>query len=198
MSIRGTLEWAREQATGTYSSRRRLTNLAWLRTIGGEIDEARANLDEGRETLEEIGDPFWVVLADQWTGECELLAENYEVAESNLRRAHEALTAAGDRLHAATSGALLALTLIRTGQNDEARRLIAEARSATPENDKQGLVQWQVSAAEMALAENEPVEAERRAQEAVSVTDGTDLVTLRADALVARGRALRALERLTR
>ena len=194
VSIRETLEWAREQGDRHILVASSLTNLAWLRTIGGEIEEARPDLDEARETLEEIGDPFWVVLADQWTGECELLAENYEVAESNLRRAHEALTAAGDRLHAATSGALLALALIRTGQREEASRLIAVARSATPENDKQGLVQWQISAAEMALADDEPLEAERRAQEAVSVTDGTDLLTLRADALLSWGRALRALE----
>jgi class 3 adenylate cyclase/tetratricopeptide (TPR) repeat protein len=120
-------------------------------------------------------------------------------AETELRRGHEVLSAAGATGVGATLCGELATVLARLNRLEEAEALVAESQTLAAGDDLDAHSRWRAALARVRLLRGVVDEAERLAREAVGVAAATDFILLEAGAqqvlgetLIAGGRPVEA------
>jgi predicted ATPase len=160
-----------------------LRALAGLHAMVGRFDLARTLLAEANEIFEELGQTRY---SSAWDldGIVELLAGDLDAAERLLRAGYLALEKMGDRAFRPTTAAYLAEALYAQGRDEEAGPLTEISEQLAAREDLLTQVVWRRVRAKVMAREGRVDEAEDLAQEAVTISESTDFLNTRADALV--------------
>jgi hypothetical protein len=151
----------------------------------GEFDEARAQWGRARALWDELGMALSRAVRAIDGSTIELLAGDVEAAVRELRTAGRMLEEIGDVHFPATIAAYLAAALAHGGRLTEAEEVARFAESHAWEDDIVTQVMWRVASAQVQTSG-------RLAREAVELAAPTDFLDLRATALLALARVLRA------
>jgi tetratricopeptide (TPR) repeat protein len=156
--------------------------LALLRAMTGDFDEAWRLIDEGNELLGQLRRMESEVSHHEAL--VDLLAGRPEAAEARLRPGYERLGQMGAEELRATTATILARAVRAQHRQQEAEDLVRLSERITPPEDIATQVMWRGVLAGILAGRGELEEAARLAKEAVRLADATDLLTLRADALM--------------
>ena len=164
---------------------RTLMALSLLRAWEGDFSAARAAVEQARLILEDMGLKLRAATdLPQLAAVIELLAGNAGAAEDILRRGEEVIEQMGEKVYVPVLRVRLAQAVYAQGRHDEAGALTAEVVEGT-EADSVFLQVWGRTMHAKVLARRGELErAQAIAQEAVAITQGTDHLSMQADALV--------------
>jgi class 3 adenylate cyclase/predicted ATPase len=159
-----------------------LRPLGLLHAMTGDFDTARRLLGEGNRILDDLGRMQSSV--SHYDALVEILAGRPAAAAERLREGYENLERMGERALLATTAALLAQAVYGLGRYEEAGKLCAVSKDAAAREDVATQAMWRGVRARLLTREGRVDEAERLALEAVQLTESTDLLNVRADALL--------------
>ncbi len=171
------------------------TTLAVLMARGGDVDEARAMVARSVTEVEDLGLERELAMCLLRSGQIEVYGQELRTAERLMRQAWEhadRLADAGLRGEVAASLAHVACDL-RDLQGALEFTELAE-RDGAP-GDLWTQVRWRSARAKVLAREGRPDEAKSLARQAVQLADQTDLIDLRAGALLDLAEVLRLTER---
>jgi predicted ATPase len=171
-----------------------LQPLAGLHAMQGRLDEARELLATSDAAFEELGLSLNSAVSHH-AAKVELLADNPLAAEQSLRRGYSALEEMGDRALLSTTAAFLGQALLAQDHVEEAESLADLSAELAASDDLITQVLWRGVRARSLAGRGRLEDAERMAQEAVSLAGRTDFLNHRADALVDLGIVLRQYRR---
>ncbi len=157
--------------------------LAELLARAGRLDPAREQAAEAAQALDGLGMEPGQATCLLALGRIEARSGRLGEAESALRRAIELATSAGDRATRLRSAASLAGLLLDSGREQEALHMVEEGGPA-PSDDVPVRVEWEATRARALAASGRSGEANALARRAVTLAEQTDLVDLRARALL--------------
>jgi class 3 adenylate cyclase/tetratricopeptide (TPR) repeat protein len=171
--------------------------LAHLRALRGDFDEARTLYATARETLRELGGQVMAATVSLDSGPVEILAGRADLAEAELRRDYEVLTAMGERYARSTVAGLLADAVLRQGKADEALTLsqISEETAASDDVESQNL--WRRVQARILTGQGKHDAAVSLGREALTLVAETDAPLLKGGTLVDLSEAVAAKGDLT-
>ncbi len=156
--------------------------LGLLHAMKGDFDEARWLIREGNEILDELGRLHSAVSHHEAL--VEMLAGQPAAAEERLRLGYEKLQEMGERALLATTAAMLAQAIHAQGRYQEADSFCLVSERTAAAEDLPTHVKWRGVRAKILGREGRMGEAEALAREAVQLAEPTDMLTMRADALV--------------
>jgi tetratricopeptide (TPR) repeat protein len=160
-------------------------SISALLAAQGAFDEARREFRDSVSLYEELGLRFRRTVRALDGAEIETLAGDLASAERQLRDAYETLSEMGESGVRAVVAAFLADVLCRRGEDEEAARFAAVAEELAETDDVAAQVVRRTVLARVLVRGGRTSEAETPALEAIELADGTDFMTLRADARVA-------------
>ncbi len=173
--------------------------LAQLRAMRGEFEPARSLYAGARAKLEDLRAGIAATQTSIGAARVEVLAGNLAIAEAELRRDHDALTAMGERNFLFTVAGQLARVVMAQGHADEAERLASMVRAEAPGGDSDAQVLWRSVIARVIAGRSKFAEAIALAQEAVMLRresdapiDLAEALTDLADVLILAGRTAAA------
>ena len=159
-----------------------LRALAPLHAMKADVDEARRLVDASDHILGELGGLHSAV--SQQEALVEMLAGQPAAAEERLRCGYERLEEMGEKALLAGTAAMLAQVVYAQGRHEEAEELCQASERAAATNDLSAQVTWRGVRAKLLAEQGRGNEAEALAREAVRLAEPTDLLTIRADALL--------------
>ncbi len=159
-----------------------LNPLALLRAMRGEHETAGALLDEASAILHELGGLSAGV--SHLEAFARLLSGRPELAEAPLRADLETLQGMSEGGVLATTTALLAQAVYAQGRVAEAGELCRAIDARAVEHDTLTLAIWHGVHAKVLAREGRGDEAETLARQAVALLEPTDLLSLKADAML--------------
>jgi class 3 adenylate cyclase/tetratricopeptide (TPR) repeat protein len=162
---------------------------AVLESWRGRFEEARALIAAARSSFDDLGLVGDLAFASLLAGEVELAADDPEAAESEL---HPALDAVQADLEAGLAAAL-GESLYRQDRLDEAQVLADRAEQAAAHVADR--VRARGLRAKLLARAGRWAEAEAAAKEALAMTEGSDYLQMRADALMDLGEVLQMGQR---
>jgi tetratricopeptide (TPR) repeat protein len=177
-----------------------LSDLARLRAMTGEFDEARELVARARRVLvEQMRVRRALTFVAQRSAEVELLARDSVAAEGELRPALELAVEMGERDQISQIAADLSILLSRRGDPEEAARLASQSTASAPAESVTAQVLSRAANAWVLRTRTHHREAERLVREALEMVP-RDMLNLRAglyvdlaDLLEATGRRNAAL-----
>jgi class 3 adenylate cyclase/tetratricopeptide (TPR) repeat protein len=161
-----------------------LRHEAVLHAMQGRIDEARALQAEAVRAIDDLGSA-WLSASNvfgQWL--LEMLAGAPERAEASARASLALLEEMGATNQGSTAAALLAVALVEQGRHEEAIGYADLAAEWAAPDDMASQVPQLAARAHVLAASGELDRAEAAAREAVRLSERSDDVCLRGDALV--------------
>jgi class 3 adenylate cyclase/tetratricopeptide (TPR) repeat protein len=158
--------------------------LGALAAMQGRFEQARDLVDQGAEVAATLGRLRLAAIWSQFAATVESLAGRPEAAEERLHRGYRTLERMGETGARSNLAADLAHTLAVGGRHEEARRFAGISRSLAAREDVYAQVRWRAAAARALAADGDPDRAARLAREAVELSEPTDMLNLRADALL--------------
>ena len=158
--------------------------LGALAAMQGRFEQARDLVDQGAEVAASLGQLRLAAIWSQFAATVESLAGRPEAAEERLRRGYRTLERMGETGARSNLAADLAHTLVVGGRHEEARRFADLSRSLAAREDVYAQVRWRAAIARALAVVGDPAAAARLAREAVALADPTDMLNLRADALL--------------
>jgi class 3 adenylate cyclase/tetratricopeptide (TPR) repeat protein len=164
---------------------------AKLEALDGRFADARARAEASRTPMEEFGRRILLGSQRRYAGQIELLAGDPAAAERLLLDGFRTLREFGERGNAASVAADLARTLHLLGRDSEAEAMAAEALDLGSPDDVEVQVFARLARAGARRTAGAVDEAVAIAREAVDIAERTDASTMRGDALLELGRALR-------
>jgi tetratricopeptide (TPR) repeat protein len=163
--------------------------LGLLHAMHGDFGQARRLVRQGNEILDELGRLHSAVSHHEAL--VELLAGQPAAAEERLHLGYRRLEEMGERALLATTAAMLAQALHAQGRLQQADAFCqVSQRTAAPE-DLPTQVKWRGVRARLLGWEGRRDEAVVLAREAVGLAASTDMLTMRADALLDLAEVLR-------
>jgi tetratricopeptide (TPR) repeat protein len=177
--------------TSTYVRSSAIGALGLLRAMKGELDEARACVEEVRVTLEELGLRQAAAAHSIAVAEVEALAGDDLAAERILRAGFAAVTAVGDEHSAKNVAWRLGLALARQGRYDDAEPFVRIAQRA----EHRGFwvdVWWRVVLALVEAHRGAGTSARELVEDARGRMASAEESGMHADALLESAEALRA------
>lgn len=161
-----------------------LRSQAVLEAMRGRDEAARGILATCRTTLEELGLTLELHETAVHAGIVEMLSGDAAAAEAHLRSAHDGFRGLGVESGAAQAAALLSGALLAQGRDDEALEATHFAEQHGGE-DLKTTATWLGARAEILARRGERDEARALVRRAVELTEPTDALADRADALMA-------------
>jgi class 3 adenylate cyclase/tetratricopeptide (TPR) repeat protein len=161
-----------------------LRHEAVLHAMEGDIDDARTLHAEAIRAIDDLGN-LWLsasTVFGQWL--LELLAGAPERAEASARAGLALLQEMGATNQGATAAAMLAYALVQQGRHDEAIRYADLAAAWAAPDDISSQVPQLATRAHVLAARGELERAEATAREAVRLSERSDEIGQRGDALV--------------
>jgi tetratricopeptide (TPR) repeat protein len=160
------------------------TFLALLRGMENRLDEARAEMDEGRQALTEVGLHLWARQTGVLAAQLAILASDFAHAEELLRGVLDVPDEAADRLMSTFARAELVRSLHTQARHEEAFALTETIEAVPPLVDIYIRTRCRGARALALSSVGRLDEAELVAREAVESARGTDCLNLRGDTLV--------------
>jgi DNA-binding SARP family transcriptional activator len=155
--------------------------LGLLHAMHGDFDEARRLVREGDEILRELGRMESAVSHHQaWV---EMRAGRPDLAEAGLRLGYDELEQMGERDLLATTAALLAQAVYAQDRLEEADELCRVSERIAAAEDVATQVFWRGVRARICARRGDAERAALLGRQAVRISEPTDLLLLRADAL---------------
>jgi predicted ATPase/class 3 adenylate cyclase len=174
-----------------------LALLGGLYAMQGSFDHARALVARSRALLEELGLDMVEARVGIEAWRVEMLAEEFEAAERELRRSYETFEAHGERYVLSTVAACLAQTILaRDGPLDEAEAMGDRSRELASDGDIATQALWRTVRGRILGRRGEFEEAEALIREALAVLEPTDATVLHIDAQLDLGELLAAAGRV--
>ena len=161
-------------------------HIAPLVAMLGKFAEARALVADLRAYLLERGMMRQVGSSSLPAGYLEMMAEDYEAANTEFEAGIRILRGMGETGVLSTLAALHAVALFRLGRREEMEAAIALAQETGAPNDIATQVEWRGVAAMAAADDGRLDEAQRLVREAVDRIEASDFCELRADAFEAQ------------
>lgn len=161
-----------------------LAVLAGLTAMEGRFDDARAHLAQARAILEQLGLRVRALALSYLAGLIDLLAGDPASAEEQLRRGCQDCERMGEKYVLAKLSALLAQATYAQGRYAEAARLAEAGEDVAPAEDLVAQTTARGARAKALARLGQGDSALALAREAVEAVGRTDLLNLRADALV--------------
>ncbi|MDP9226973.1 MAG: tetratricopeptide repeat protein, partial [Actinomycetota bacterium] len=161
-----------------------LLNLAQLRALNGELDEARALQERASRGFEELGMRFSMAIAMWSRGSIEGLDRQWTAAESYLRDAYTRFTEMGDKSWLSTLAVELGQIVYELGDPDEALRLTQVSEDLASPDDIVSQMMWRCLRAKVVARRGEMQEAEALATDSVSLAATVDMPVGRGQALM--------------
>jgi len=161
-----------------------LRALAGLHAMEGRFEEAWACVERDGAILRDLGLKVVVGSSTELAGIVGLLAGDPVTAESHLRLGFAVLEEMGDRSGLSTNTAMLAEAVLAQDRDEEALDLTVQSERAAAAEDLPVQVQWRGPRAKVLARRGKLDEAERLANEAVSLAARTDFLNLHANALL--------------
>src|SRR5262249_39162260 len=151
---------------------------------------ARELLSSSYAIFEDLGQSliWWIPHID---GIVDLLEGDPGAAERRLLAGYEALEAMGDRAYLSTTAAYLAQAIEAQGRGDEALRFSEISEELGDPGDLLTQIIWRSARGKVLAARGRTDEGEALAREAMRISESTDFVNTRADALVDLAQILR-------
>ena len=159
--------------------------LAQLLAMDARYEDARRSYREAQAILGELGSTLEAFSTSIEASRVELLAGDLAAAEAELRRDDAALAAIDERYFRSTVAAILANVLWLRGDASGAQSYSELAEAIADSDDVWSQLAWRTARARTLAASGHRDEARRLAAEAVALTDHTQEIELRADALAA-------------
>jgi tetratricopeptide (TPR) repeat protein len=156
--------------------------LGLLHAMNGDFDQARRLVRRGNQILDELDRLQSAVSHHEAL--VEMLAGQPAVAEERLRLGYARLQEMGERALLPTTAAMLARAIQAQGRHREADGLCLVAERTAAPDDFSTQVMWRGVRAKLLGREGRLDEAAALAREAVRLAEPTDMLTIRADALV--------------
>jgi class 3 adenylate cyclase/tetratricopeptide (TPR) repeat protein len=169
-----------------------LSSVAGLRAMQGDFAEARRLYSEARAIYDELGLSSLRAMRSLVPASIEMLAGNPDAAERELRWGYDTLATMGERGIRSTLAAFLAEVLYAQGRLDEAEGLSRVSEEAAAEDDLVTQTIWRTARAKVLARRGDVETAERLADEAKALAEGTDFPDLQATAFLALAEVLRA------
>ncbi|MEY2471220.1 MAG: hypothetical protein QOK28_549 [Actinomycetota bacterium] len=160
-----------------------LRSQAVLEGMRGRFDAARRMIRSSRRTASELGLAHHRLETDVAAGVIELFAQDWNAAETVLRRAWDELRERGLGADAARAGGLLARAVQMLGDVDSAEAIAREA-SALAGDDIRASIAWRGVVAEVLAGRGDRDGALRLAREAVALAEPTDALMQLANARI--------------
>jgi len=182
----------REEAAGNYRlEMAALHTLAGLHAMQGRFDLARELGEASRAIAEELGPNRLAALCSQFLGAVELLAGEPVRAEARLRWGYAILERMGERGLRSELAAGISRALLAQGRDEEALRFGRHSGELAVRDDLYAQVERRGPMARVLAARRSAAEAERLARAAVAMAEQTDMLNMRATALVDLAEVLR-------
>jgi tetratricopeptide (TPR) repeat protein len=166
--------------------------------MSGRFESGRAHVAEGREMLGDLGVKVRPAGWARHAGRVELLADDPVAAERELRQAYDALVAAHEKGWRASVAFFLGEALYRQGRLEEALQFCAVSQEIAGREDLQAQIGWRFVRGKVLARRGDLEEGERLVQEAVTLAEDTDALTMRGDALSALAEVLVLADRTER
>jgi class 3 adenylate cyclase/tetratricopeptide (TPR) repeat protein len=174
-----------EQAAGNRRSElTALQSMAGLQAMAAQPEAAAATVARALALAGELGENRGAALAREFAAAALALAGELAAAEQQLRQGIRVLERQGESGMRSNLSADLAHVLHRLGRPDEALQVALASRAIAAHDDLFAQVRWRGAAARSLAAQGRVAEAERLAAEAVEIATPTDMLTMRADALL--------------
>jgi DNA-binding SARP family transcriptional activator len=162
-----------------------LASLGGLRGLSGSLDEARQLIGEAEATYEELGEAYALANnSGRLLARLELLAGEGAAAEAASRRCCETFERIRDEAGLSTQAAELADALYVQGRYEDAAGWARLAKEHAVADDKSGQFGWRRVSAKLLAHEGQLEEAQRLANEALTIVSATDDLTGRGMVLV--------------
>jgi len=182
----------RARAEGSYRvEMAALHTLAGLHAMAGQFAKARELGEAAAQIAEKLGPNRFAAICAQFLGQVELLAGDPVAAERWLRWGAGILERMGERGLRAEMTANLARALAGQGRDDEALEVAAVSGEMAVRDDLYSQVERRGPLALVLARRGRLEEAERLAAEAVELAADTDMLAMRAGALLDLARVLR-------
>jgi class 3 adenylate cyclase len=164
--------------------------LAGAAAAQGRFEDARELYREHLASLEERGLSFQLISYGQNPAFAEILARDFQRAETYARGAWDGLGRLGERGYRSTTGAILAEALVEQGRLEEARAILDETDAITAEDDWLTIAHCNWARALIALASGDHDRAVEHARTATEVADSREYFNLRTYYWIGLGRVL--------
>jgi class 3 adenylate cyclase len=162
---------------------------AWLLSMLARFEEAAQLACEAGERWRELTGDDWV---DVYLGRIAATGGRHEDAAAHLRRFCDLLEARGQRSLLSTYAPLLGRSLCALGRHDEAEPLARLGRELGDEQDATTQALWRQVQALVHARRGQHTQAEQLAREAVAISERTDALNWKGDALCDLAEVLRA------
>jgi predicted ATPase/DNA-binding SARP family transcriptional activator len=156
--------------------------LGLLHAMNGDFDQARRLIRQGNQILDELDRLHSAVSHHE--AMVEMLAGQPAAAEERLRLGYQKLQEMGEQALLATTAAMLGQAIYAQGRYREADSFCLVSERTAAAEDLPTQVKWRGVRAKVLGREGRVGEAEALAREAVRLAEPTDMLTMRADALV--------------
>ena len=156
--------------------------LGRLAAMRGDLDEARALAERGRNALRDAGSIIWYLATSQAPAEIEEISGNYEAALEIVREGFEQLDALGEHAFASTNAMIISTLLCKLGREDEAVPWIDAARRLSPASDVATLAGVDYAEAIVLARQGDLEQAQELALRTVEQAEATDFWHLRGNA----------------
>jgi class 3 adenylate cyclase len=174
-----------EQAAGNRRSELvALQSLAGLQAMAGQPEAARATVEATLALAGDMGENRVAALAREFAASALALSGELAAAEQQLAQGIRVLERQGESGMRSNLLADLAHVLHRLGRPTEALVAATASRAIAAHDDLFAQVRWRGAAARSLALQGRGAEAERLAAEAVGIATPTDMLTMRADALL--------------
>jgi tetratricopeptide (TPR) repeat protein len=169
--------------------------LAHLYAMEGRFEAAREQYRGAQRMLEDLGSRLLAASTSIDSWRIEILADNPEAAESELRRDYAALEAMGEKYLLSTVAAFLGQVMWVQGNDAEALRFSEAAEQLAADGDVTSQSIWRSVRAKVLARRGDAEVADRLSIEAVDLVAPTEAPLHLADALADRAEVLRLLGR---
>src|SRR5215831_7111628 len=148
--------------------------LALLEAMRGNFEAARIRYRRSRALLEEFGWRFSAALTSHDSAPVEMLADDLEAAERELRKDYQTLEQMGERNYISTTAGMLSEVLYRQGRYHESADLAAVCRDLAASDDVASQFLWRCVQAKLLAHDRQHGEASTIIAEALDLIGGSD------------------------
>jgi len=152
--------------------------LAHLEAMRGRFSEARVRYRRSRALLEEFGWRLTAAATSLDSAVVEMLADDLEAAEAELRKDYRALDEMGERNYLSTTAGLLAEVLYRQDRFAEAGEFAANCRALAAADDVSSQFLWRCVEAKLLVRNSSDERADALIREGLELIGASDFLNL--------------------
>ena len=177
--------------------------LAHLEAMRGNFGTARVRYRRSRALLEEFGYRFFAALTSLDSSLVEMLADDLQAAERELRKDYDTLEHMGEHNYLSTTAGILAEVLYRQGRYEESAELAGVCRQLASQDDVTSQFLWRCVQAKLLARERQHDQSDEIIGEAIDLIGDSDWIDWQGNGFIdlaevcrLRGRTADALQAL--